>query len=86
MAESEQESNNDLHNVCRYAIDKTNIKHLFFIFIVYLITNSSFFEESFLMITSEYKNNNTTLQSIKKTLVFTIIFVIIDQLIQYKII
>jgi len=83
---TEAELNNDLHNVCRYAIDKSNIKHLFFIFIMYLITNSNFFEEGILSVPPEYKNNNSTLHTIKKTLVFTLMFVVIDQLIQYKVI
>lgn len=77
--------NSDLHDICKHIIDKSNIKYIFFIFIIYIITSSNFFENNCLRIPEINKNNNLLPHLIKKATIFIILFILTDQLIQYNV-
>ena len=80
------QSSDELHNMCNFILTKSSIKHIFFIFIFYIIITSNIFECNCMQINKENHNNNTTIHLLKKSIVFVIIYVFIDFLIQINII
>jgi len=78
-------SNDDLHNMFKDVITKSSLKHIFFIFIFYVIITSNNFELYFLNIDKKYQNNNDTNTLILKGILFIIIYVFIDILLQFNI-
>ena len=80
------ECKDDLHNMLKHFIIKSSIKHIFFIFILYIIITSKIFECNCLNINKEHQNNNTINHLLKKGFVFIIIYIFIDLCIQYNII
>jgi hypothetical protein len=78
-------STDDLHNMFKDVVTKSSIKHVFFIFIFYIIITSNHFECNCLHINKEYQNNNQTCHLLKKGLFFIIVYICIDLLIQLNI-
>ncbi len=76
----------DLHNMCNFVLTKSSIKHIFFIFILYIIITSNIFECNFLQINVENQNNNTTFDILKKSIIFIIFYIFIDFLIEFNVI
>jgi len=79
------ETNDDLHNMFKDVITKSSLKHIFFIFIFYVIITSNNFELYFLNIDKKYQNNNNTNTLILKGILFILIYIFIDILLQFNI-
>ena len=79
-------TSSELHNMCNFILTKSSIKHIFFIFIFFIIITSNIFEFNCMQIKKENQNNNTTIDLLKKSIAFVIIYIFIDFLIQINII
>jgi hypothetical protein len=69
----------DIQNICSHVINKISIKLILFLTIIYIITSSLAFEE---FIKKKYNKGNLIYY---KTLIFVIMFIIIDILIKLDI-
>tara|TARA_B110000259_G_scaffold188490_1_gene248174 strand:+ start:5245 stop:5499 length:255 start_codon:yes stop_codon:yes gene_type:complete len=69
----------DIQNICSHVINKISIKLILFLTIIYIITSSLAFEE---FIKKKYNKDNLIYY---KTLIFVIMFIIIDILIKLDI-
>lgn len=75
----------ELNHMCKYIIDKSSIKHMFFIYIFYIIISSQNFDKNCLNINEKYQNNNKFIHLLKKSFCFILIYIIIDLLINIKV-
>ena len=75
-------SNNDqLQDMCQHIIKKSSLKHVFFIYIFYILITSKTFDKNILNINEKEQNNNNTIHLLKKSFFFIIIYIFIDTLI-----
>jgi len=66
----------DVQNICSHVLNEISIKLIIFLTVIYVITSSIAFEE---YIKKKYSDNNLLYY---KTLIFVIMFIIIDILIK----
>lgn len=76
----------DLHNMCSFIISKSSLKHVVFVFILYVLISSNMFEICCLNMHADKYNNNTTVDLLKKGMYFIILYILLDLLIELNII
>jgi hypothetical protein len=81
-----QNQSSELHNMCNFMLTKSSVKHIFFIFVLYIIISSNIFECNCMQIKNENFNNNTSIHLLKKSIIFIILYILIDFLIEMNII
>ena len=74
----ETKTSSELHDLCNYLFSNICIKHIFFIFILYIIISSNVFEYNCMNIKIDNFNNNTTRQLLYKSFIFILFYIIID--------
>jgi hypothetical protein len=79
-------ASDELHNMCNYILTRSSVKHIFFIFIFFIMITSNTFECNCMEIKKDNYNNNETIHLLKKSITFVIIYIFIDFLIQMNII
>lgn len=84
--QDQNQVSDELHNMCNFLLTKSSVKHIFFIFILYIIITSNIFECNCMQIKQENYNNNATAHLLKKSIIFVILYVFIDFLIEINII